>query len=81
MQHSLSVMRPSSGPAAGYSTTFTPASGVPFRVSFTGGGIEVTGLLKTQERADELIRAINALKILLMPVTEAKPPEGGDFQT
>jgi hypothetical protein len=44
-------------------------------VSFTGNGIEVTGLLNTPERADEFVRAVNALKILLRPAGEAQRPD------
>lgn len=48
----------------------------PFRVSFTGNGIEVTGVLNSRERADELVGAINALKVLLRPAQEAKRTTG-----
>ncbi|HWY15595.1 MAG TPA: hypothetical protein VNX86_10710 [Rhizomicrobium sp.] len=54
------------------------AGGEPFRVSFTGSGIEVSGLLNTPERADELVRAINALKVLLRPLGQDKTDEEGD---
>jgi hypothetical protein len=59
-----------------YETTFTPASGEPFRVSFTGDGIEIGGRITSAERADELIRAIEALKVLLKPVGSGTPPTG-----
>ncbi|MDE2465426.1 MAG: hypothetical protein KGO02_17195 [Alphaproteobacteria bacterium] len=58
-----------------HETVFTPASGEPFRVSFTGAGIEVSGLLSSPERADELVRAINALKVLLRPAGSATRPD------
>ena len=63
-------------------TAFIPAPGgpvtvmEPFRVSFTGDGIEITGRLTTPERADEMIKAITALKNLLKPAL-AEQPIGG----
>jgi hypothetical protein len=53
-----------------------PASplGEPFRVSFSPGGIDVTGRLTDMASADELIRTINALKLLLQPVSEIQKP-------
>ena len=52
------------------------ASGAePFRVSFTGSGIEIAGRITDAESADELVRAVNALKLLLRPVGEAKRPD------
>lgn len=58
-----------------YETTFVPASGQPFRVTFTGDGIEITGRIDSAERADELVRAVNALKTLLRPVGSGKRPD------
>jgi hypothetical protein len=58
-----------------HETTFTQASGSdPFRVSFTPSGIEVSGKLTSSERADELIAAIQALKLLLKPAPEIQRP-------
>lgn len=58
-----------------YETTYTPASGAePFRVSFTGSGIEITGKLTTPDVADEFIRAVSALKMLLRPVGSVERP-------
>jgi len=51
-----------------YETTLTPPSGEPFRVSFVPGEIEVSGRLTSPERADEMIAAIEALKLLLKPM-------------
>jgi hypothetical protein len=49
-----------------YETTFTPSSGVPFQIIYTPGGkIRVSGELTSPERADEFIRAIEALKLLM----------------
>jgi hypothetical protein len=59
-----------------YETTYMPASGAePFRVSFTGNGIEITAKLTTPEVADDLIRAVSALKLLLRPTETAARPE------
>ena len=49
-------------------TVFTPASGNPFQVILTGSGIEITGRIDSDERADELVRAVNALKPLLCAI-------------
>jgi hypothetical protein len=58
-----------------YATTYTPASGgEPFRVSFTGNGIEISGRITSPESAEELVRAVNALKLLLKPVAEVETP-------
>ncbi len=57
---------------------FVPAPGVqisvsePFRVSFTGDGIELTGRLTSAEKADEMIAAIKALKVLLKPSAQTE---------
>ena len=56
-------------------TTFLPQGGEPFRVTFTGSGIEITGRIDSAERADELVNAVNALKLLLRPVGQAKRSE------
>ena len=50
-------------------------AGEPFRVSFSGSGIEVTARLTDPASADELIRSINALKLLLRPASEIKKPD------
>ena len=41
-----------------------------FRISFSPGGIEVTGKLTSAEQADELIRTIELLKTLLPPASD-----------
>lgn len=70
MQAATHQPSPPRGPQQSYPTTYTPApGGEPFRVSFTGDGIDVSGRLTTEDRADELIRAITALKTLLNPVS------------
>ena len=54
-----------------HTATYTPGGGgEPFRVSFVPGGIEVSGRITSRERADELVAAIQALKLLLTPVNE-----------
>jgi hypothetical protein len=53
----------------------TIAAGEPFRVSFSPGGIEVSARLTDLASADELIRSINALKLLLRPISEIKKPD------
>jgi hypothetical protein len=53
-----------------HETIFTPPSGEPFKVSYTPGGIEISGTLTSLERADELIQAIQALKVLLKRMDE-----------
>lgn len=63
----------------GYETTFTPASGAePFRVTFTGSGVEVTAKITSPSVADDLIRAIEALKLLLRPAGQATKPDWAD---
>ncbi|HEV2162451.1 MAG TPA: hypothetical protein VGR52_09505 [Stellaceae bacterium] len=60
-------------------TTFTPASGAePFRVTFTGNGIEIAGRITDEASADDLVRAVNALKLLLKPLAEIKKPNWAD---
>ena len=55
------------------------ASGAePFRVSFDGKAVEVTGRLTTPEDADEFVRAVQALKVLMRPAGETKRPEWAD---
>jgi len=44
-------------------------------LSFSGSGIEVTARLTDPASADELIRSINALKLLLRPASEIKKPD------
>jgi len=46
-----------------------------YRVSFTKTGIEVSALLTDLASADELISALNALKLLLRPAASIKCPE------
>ena len=65
--------------AAPFEATAATASGEPFRVSFTPGGIEVSGKLTSAEQADELIAAIEALKLLLKRTADIQRPAcGGD---
>jgi len=75
----LELLEPS---GATHRTQYHPASGAPpYRVSFIpNGGVEVSGLLTSQKSADEFIRAITALKLLLRPGDSAQPPaaEQGD---
>lgn len=47
----------------------------PFRVSFTGSGIEVTARLTDVASAEHMIRSIEALKLLLKPAREIKKPD------
>jgi hypothetical protein len=54
-------------------TVFTPASGDPFQVILTGSGIEITGRIDSTQRADELVRAVNALKPLLRARASYEP--------
>lgn len=63
--------------AQSVSSRATPSSTEPFRVSFSPGGIDVSGRITDMESADELVRTINALKLLLKPTSEIKKPEGG----
>lgn len=52
----------------------------PFRVSFSPGGIDVTARIIDLASADELIRSINALKLLLRPSSDfKKPADDPDF--
>lgn len=50
----------------------------PFRVSFTGTGIEVTARLTDVASADQMIRSIEALKLLLKPVGQVNKSEDSD---
>jgi hypothetical protein len=60
---------------AGQQTTFTPAAGAPFQITYTPGGkIRIAGELTSRERADEFIQAIQALKLLMTPTDEAQRP-------
>jgi hypothetical protein len=56
--------------------THTWISDEPFRVSFVPGGIEVSGKITSRERADELVAAIQALKLLLRSSDSAPTPLG-----
>jgi hypothetical protein len=56
-------------------TTFTPPSGEPFQITYTPGGkIRIAGELTSRERADEFIKAIQALKLLMAPTDEIQRP-------
>jgi len=50
----------------------------PYRVSFTKTRIEVSALLTDLASADELISALNALKLLLRPAASNKEKEVAD---
>jgi hypothetical protein len=50
----------------------------PFKITFTGKGIDVSGRIETLEEANECLRAIDALKPLLRPISEIKRPENVD---
>jgi hypothetical protein len=65
----------SSARTTGYAS---PSVDEPFRVTFTGQGIEVAGRLATTESADDFVGAINALKPLLRRADEVKKPTGDD---
>jgi len=61
-----------------YETTFTPSSGVPFEIFYTPGGkIRISGELTSPERADEFIRAIEALKLLMVRSDGVQRPSPG----
>lgn len=55
-----------------------PPVGEPFRVSFSPGGIDISGRVTDLESADELVRTINALKLLLKPNAEMKKADAPD---
>lgn len=65
-----------------YETVFRRASGEePFRVTFLGqgNGIEIVGRIADAESADDLIRAVSALKLLLKKIPDqTKVPEHPD---
>jgi hypothetical protein len=65
----------SSARTTGYTS---PPVDEPFRVTFTGQGIDVAGRLATTESADDFVGAINALKPLLRRVDEVKKPKVDD---
>lgn len=76
MERSVSAVAPR--PAVPAPTTlFTPASGAePFRLTFSQGAIELTARITAQADADDLVRAVQALKALLRPVNAATRTEG-----
>ena len=43
----------------------------PFRLTFLGKAMEITGRINSEQSADDLIRAITALKALLRPAGTA----------
>jgi hypothetical protein len=47
----------------------------PFRLTFLGKAMEITGRIDSEQSADDLIRAISALKVLLRPERAANRPE------
>ena len=57
-----------------------PANGDPFHVTLTMSGIEITGRIDSAERADELVRAVNALKPLLAAVVQPARSNGATSQ-
>jgi hypothetical protein len=61
--------------STGHETTFTPESGIPFQITYTPGGkIRIAGELTSRERADEFIKAIEALKLLMVTSEEIQRP-------
>ena len=63
-------------PEAAYKAVFNSAgSEEPYRLLFTGGGIEITANITSLESADDLVRAVNALKVLLKPAGQGIRPE------
>ena len=55
--------------------TYTPPSDTePFRVTFTGSRFEVAAKITSPDVADDLVRAISALKLLLRPTDTVKRP-------
>ena len=74
--------QPSAKSTPPYATTYERASGgEPFKVIFTGHGIDVAGRLATPKDADDFVSAINALKLLLRPIGVAKPNQSPDVPT
>jgi hypothetical protein len=68
---------PSRGSPRQYATVWQPSPGTePFRVTFLGQGqgIEIVGRIADAESADELVRAVSALKLLLRPLDPVKQP-------
>jgi hypothetical protein len=56
------------------SSSILPA-GEPYRVSIGPGGLQGTFNLQKEGEADDLIRAIQAWKLLLRPIGESKAPD------
>jgi hypothetical protein len=56
----------------GQPPTFEAAE--PYRLTVTASGINVAGNLKDEATVDDLIRHLNALKLLLRPVADIKKP-------
>jgi hypothetical protein len=53
-----------------------PAGGDPYRLSFSKTrGVEVVGRLSTVKEIDELVRSLNALRLLFVPFEETKKPD------
>jgi hypothetical protein len=52
----------------------------PFRLTFLGKAMEITGRIDTEQSADDLIRAITALKALVRPAVPANRPESAPDQ-
>lgn len=53
----------------------TVEAGDPFRISFGTGAMEVVGRLTTTEQVDDLIRSLNAIKLLFKPSSSVKKPD------
>ena len=51
-------------------------SGEPFRLSIAGGKLQGTFELTNLADAEDMIRAVNAWKILLKPLADVKRSEG-----
>ena len=59
--------------------TVTPSPiGEPFRLSIAGGRLQGMFELTNLADAEDMIRAVNAWKILLKPAADVKRPEGDD---
>lgn len=54
-----------------------PEAGEPYRLAVTKSGLEGTFALKDEAAADDLIRAINAFKVLLRQADAIRPPGDG----
>ena len=67
-------------PSSRHTATFTSFGEESFRVSFVPGGIEVAGRITNRGRADELVAAIQALRLLLTPTVEIARPNDSEIE-